>query len=118
MKVLVACEHTGIVRDAFIAEGHDAWSCDLLPSTGCGPHLQKDILEVLRDRKKWDLMIAHPDCTYLCSSGLHWNKKRPGREAQTTAAVAFVRTLMAADIEHIAVETANDPVLGSAIDID
>jgi len=78
MKVLVACEYSGIVRDAFIARGHDAMSCDLLPTESPGPHYQGDVMEIINDG--WDMMIAHPPCTFLCSSGLHWNKRRPGRE--------------------------------------
>jgi hypothetical protein len=72
MRVLVACEFSGQVRDAFIAAGHDAVSCDLLPSEAPGPHIQGDVLEVLNDG--WDMMIAFPPCTYLCSSGLHWKR--------------------------------------------
>lgn len=102
MKVLVACEYSGVVRDAFIAAGHDAMSCDLLPTDSPGPHHQGDVLKILD--QGWDLMIAHPPCTYLCSSGLHWNKKRPEREAKTTAAVEFVRQLLAAPIPMIALE--------------
>lgn len=68
MKVLVACEYSGIVRDAFIARGHDAYSCDLLPTeTECLWHIQKDVLEILNDG--WDMMIAHPPCTYLSNAG-------------------------------------------------
>lgn len=92
MRVLVACEFSGTVRDAFRALGHDAVSCDLLPSEKPGPHIQGDVREVLR--KRWDLMIAHPPCTYLASSGLHWNKRRPGRAEQTEAALSFVQMLM------------------------
>lgn len=92
MKVLVACEFSGVVREAFRRRGHDAWSCDLLPSEIEGPHIQGDVLEVL-DRG-WDLMIAHPPCTYLCSSGLHWNKRIPGREELTHEAMLFVLNLM------------------------
>lgn len=103
MKVLVGCETSGVVRDAFIRAGHDAWSCDLLPSeSAAGPHLQCDVLTVL-DRG-WDLGIFHPDCTYLCSSGLHWNTRRPGRAALTEQALTFVRTLLAAPIPRLAVE--------------
>jgi hypothetical protein len=102
MKVLVACEHTGAVRDAFRALGHDAWSCDLLPSKVGGPHLQQDVAEVLG--MGWDLMIAHPPCTYLASSGLHWNHRRPGRAEQTEQALDFVRLLMDAPIARIAIE--------------
>lgn len=70
MKVLVACEFSGRVRDAFINRGHDAVSCDLLPTESPGPHIQQDVLELLDD--DWDLMIAHPPCTYLCNSGVRW----------------------------------------------
>ncbi len=73
MKVLVACEYSGAVRDAFRARGHSAMSCDLLPTDVPGPHYQGDVMDIIGDG--WDLMIAHPPCTYLCSSGLHWNKR-------------------------------------------
>lgn len=102
MRVLVACEFSGTVRDAFRARGHDAWSCDLLPTETPGPHYQGDVLAVLGEG--WDLMIAHPPCTYLASSGLHWNRRRPERQALTDAAVAFVAQLLAAPIPRIAVE--------------
>ena len=102
MRVLVACEYSGIVRDAFIAAGHDAMSCDLLPTDKPGPHYQGDVFDVIRDG--WDMMIAHPPCTYLCSSGLHWNKRRPERAEQTEAALAFVQALLDAPIERIALE--------------
>jgi hypothetical protein len=69
MKVLIACEYSGTVRYAFIAKGHDAISCDLLPTDAPGPHYQGDVRDIIYDG--WDLMIAHPPCTYLCSSGLH-----------------------------------------------
>lgn len=102
MKVLVACEYSGVVRDAFRRQGHDAWSCDLLPTEVAGPHLQCDVREVLDFG--WDLMIAHPDCTYLCSRGLHWNKKDPAREQKTQEALEFVRMLLNAPINRIALE--------------
>ena len=92
MKVLVACEFSGIVRDAFTERGHDAWSCDLLPTESEGNHIQGDVLEILDDG--WDLMIAHPPCTYLCSSGLHWNNKVPGRNKKTHEAMLFILNLM------------------------
>lgn len=75
MKVLVACEYSGRVRDAFIARGHDAMSCDLLPTDKPGPHYQGDVLDVLRDG--WDLMIAHPPCTRLTNAGVRWLKEPP-----------------------------------------
>ncbi len=102
MRVLVACEFSGTVRDAFLRQGHDAWSCDLLPTEVIGPHIKADVLTVLDEN--WDLMIAHPPCTYLCSSGLHWNGRRPGRQAQTDAALAFVKRLLEAPIPRIALE--------------
>ena len=102
MRVLVACEFSGAVRNAFLARGHDAVSCDLLPSETPGPHHQGDVLEILDDG--WDMMIAHPPCTYLCNSGLHWNNKRPERNALTQEALEFVRKLLDAPIERIALE--------------
>jgi hypothetical protein len=93
MRVLIACEFSGIVRDAFRKRGHDAWSCDLLPCEADPQwHIQGDVLPLLN--KGWDMMIAHPPCTYLCSSGLHWNKRRPGRDALTKEAMLFVLNLM------------------------
>lgn len=104
MKVLVACEFSGAVRDAFRAKGHDAWSCDLEPSTVPSFfHFQKDITKVLA-LESWDLMIAFPPCTYLCSSGLHWNTRRPERAAQTEEALAFVMMLASQSIPKIAIE--------------
>jgi len=102
MRVLVACEFSGIVRDAFRALGHDAVSCDLLPTEQPGPHIQGDVLGVLD--QGWDLMIAHPPCTYLCSSGLHWNKRIPARVALTESALQFVQNLLTAPIPRIALE--------------
>ena len=102
MKVLVACEFSGVVRDAFLRRGHDAVSCDLLPTENPGPHVQGDVLPLLD--QEWDLMIAHPPCTYLCSSGLHWNKRRPERAALTEEALQFVLTLLLARIPRIALE--------------
>ncbi|MGI9159685.1 MAG: DNA cytosine methyltransferase [Saprospiraceae bacterium] len=102
MRVLVACEYSGAVRDAFLRAGHDAMSCDLLPTDVPGPHYQGDVADILADG--WDLMIAHPPCTYLCSSGLHWNKRVPGRAALTVEALEFVRLLLSAPIPRIALE--------------
>jgi hypothetical protein len=102
LKVLVACEESGAVRDAFIARGHFAMSCDLMPTRSPGPHWQGDVMEIIY--AGWDLMIAHPPCTFLSSSGLHWNKRRPERAAQTEAALDFVRILLAAPIAKIALE--------------
>lgn len=102
MKVLVACEYSGRVRDAFNASGHQAMSCDLLPTDKPGPHHQGDVRDVIEDG--WDLMICHPPCTYLTSAGLHWNTKRPERAAQTLEALEFVRFLLSAPIEKIVLE--------------
>jgi hypothetical protein len=102
MRVLVACEYSGTVRDAFLRAGHEALSCDLLPTDVPGPHYQGDVRDLLADG--WDLMIAHPPCTYLCSSGLHWNKRVLGRQALTDEALDFVRLLLAAPVPRIALE--------------
>lgn len=102
MRVLVACEYSGTVRDAFASLGHHAMSCDLLPTESPGLHHQGDVLEIIDDG--WDLMIAHPPCTYLASSGLHWNKRIPGRDALTLEALEFVKLLLNAPISKIALE--------------
>lgn len=99
MKVLVACEYSGIVRDAFLAKGHDAISCDLLPTEKPGPHYQGDVFDIINDG--FDLMIAHPPCTHLSVSGSRWFKYK--QEEQKTA-LEFVRRLMAAQIPKIAIE--------------
>ena len=102
MRVLVACEFSGTVREAFRARGHDAWSCDLLPTEVNGNHYQCDVADIIG--LGWDLMIAHPPCTYLSSSGLHWNKRRPERAEQTEKAIDFVMFLANAPIKMIAIE--------------
>lgn len=105
MRVLVACEFSGIVRESFNARaGVHAISCDLLPPDDgrIDAHYQRDVRDILGDG--WDLMIAFPPCTFLCSSGLHWNKRRPERQSQTEAALGFVRELMNAPIPRIAIE--------------
>ncbi len=99
MKVLVACEYSGKVRDAFLALGHDAMSCDLLPTDVLGPHYQGDVRDVLGDG--WDLMIAHPPCTHLAVSGSRWFKDKQQEQAE---ALDFVRLLMDAPINKIAIE--------------
>lgn len=111
MRVLVACEFSGIVRDAFASKGHDAWSCDLLPSETPGKHITMDVLDQLH--KGWDLMIAHPPCTYLSRSGWHWVNKpdcytpplkgEPRRRA-TKEAARFFMDLLEAPIPRIAIE--------------
>lgn len=101
MKVLVACEFSGRVRDAFTAMGHDATSCDLLPTEKPGNHYQGDVRDLFSEH--WDLMIAHPDCTYLSyAATAHWNK--PGRAEKRTAAMAFFMEMINAQIDKICVE--------------
>ena len=99
MRVLVACEFSGRVRQAFSDLGHDAWSCDLLPSEAPGNHIQGDVLEILDDG--WDLIIAHPPCTHLAVSGARWFKdKLPEQKL----ALEFVEALLNAPIKKIALE--------------
>lgn len=110
MRVLIACEFSGIVRDAFIKRGHDAVSCDLLPSERPGPHIQDDVLEVLSNcYDRFDLMVAHPPCTYLTVCGNKWFKSEfkdrfPNREKQREEAIEFFMLLIEAPIPMIAVE--------------
>lgn len=99
MRVLIACEYSGTVRDAFASLGHDAWSCDLLPTERPGQHIQDDVLSHLHNG--WDLMIAHPPCTHLAVSGARWFKDKLPEQAE---ALDFVRNLMAAPIPRIAIE--------------
>lgn len=99
IKVLVACEFSGVVRDAFLALGHDAVSCDLLPSETPGPHLECDVRCVIGDG--WDLLIAHPPCTHLAVSGARWFAEK--REEQD-AALDFVMALLSAPVPRICVE--------------
>ena len=98
-KVLIACEYSGVVRDAFRALGHEAVSCDLLPTERSGPHYEGDVRRIID--ANWDLMIAHPPCTHLAVSGARWFKDK--REEQTQA-LEFVRELLAAPIPRIALE--------------
>jgi hypothetical protein len=108
LKVLVACEYSGVVRDAFIRKGHDAISCDILPSdSDFGPHYQGDVMDVLR--KEWDLVIAHPPCTYLTNSGVRWLYKDDGnydleRWHNMRAGANFFRTLLDCNAGKVAVE--------------
>jgi hypothetical protein len=102
MKVLVACEYSGRVRDAFRARGHHAVSCDILPTDVAGPHHEGDVRDILGDG--WNLMIAHPPCTYLTNSGVTWLHKDPSRWAKLDDGAAFFKMLLAAPIERIAVE--------------
>jgi len=102
MRILVACEFSGTVRDAFARLGHNVISCDFLPSDTPGNHYQGDVRDIINDG--FDLLVAHPPCTYLSVSGLHWNGRTPGRAEKTEAALDFVRMLMGAQIPRIAVE--------------
>lgn len=99
MKVLVACEFSGAVREEFKKLGHDAWSCDLLDTEIPGNHIKGNVLDILNDG--WDIMVAHPPCTYLAVSGARWFKDRMDKQAE---ALDFVRALMNAPIEKIAIE--------------
>ena len=103
MKVLAACEYSGTVRDAFTRAGHEAFSCDLLPTETEGFHYQGDIRDYLLDIK-WDLMIAHPPCTYMANSGVSWLHKRPERWGQLNDAAEFFNLLWNADIPRICIE--------------
>jgi len=112
MKVLIACEFSGTVREAFAANGHNAWSCDLMPSEIAGQHIQGDVLSILGDG--WDLMVGHPPCTYLTVSGNKWLKDQSPRKSGALvgharrearkAAVDFFLQLMTCDIPKIAIE--------------
>ena len=102
MRVLIACEFSGVVRDAFIAAGHDAVSCDLMPSEKPGPHITGNVTQLLND--SWDLMIAHPPCTYICNSGVRWLHSRPGRWELLNEAKIFFNLFLNSDIEKIAIE--------------
>lgn len=99
MRVLIACEFSGVVRDAFTARGHDAWSCDFLPSERRGAHVRGDVRRILG--QGWDLMIAHPPCTHLAVSGARWFKDK---QVEQTEALAFILCLLDAPIPRIALE--------------
>ena len=103
MRVLVACEYSATVRDAFRARGHDAWSCDLLPTDGDPQwHFVGDVFEIIEG--DWDLMVAHPPCTYLTNSGVAWLHKDPTRWDRLDEAAAFFRILLNAPVPRIAIE--------------
>lgn len=99
MRILVACEYSGLVRDSFLARGHDALSCDLLPSERPGPHYQGDVRHL--DLSSFDVLIAFPPCTYLCRAGARW---WPARLTEQREAIEFVRWLMNAPMPRIAIE--------------
>ena len=102
MKVLVACEYSGVVRDAFIARGHDAMSCDLLPTDKPGPHYHGDIFDM--DLSQFDLMTAHPPCTYLCNSGVQHLHKSAQRWFDLFDGAEFFKKLLDAPVPRIAIE--------------
>jgi len=108
MKVLIACEYSGIVRDAFAALGHEAVSCDILPTDSPGEHYQGDVMDIINN--EWDLMIAHPPCTYLCNSGVSWlyrdakKMKATDRWDRMLNGAEFFKSLLYANIPKIAVE--------------
>jgi hypothetical protein len=103
MKVLVACEYSATVRDAFRAKGHDAWSCDLLPTDGDARwHVQGDVFDIITDG--WDMLIAHPPCTYLTNSGVTWLHRDPSRWAKLDDAAYFFKGLWGAPIKRVAIE--------------
>ncbi len=116
MRVLIACEYSGTVRDAFIANGHDAMSCDLMPTDKVGPHYQGDVFDIINDG--WDLMIAHPPCTYLSNAGARWlyagKTLNHERLKQGLEAKKFFMALMNADIKQIAIE---NPVPSSVFEL-
>jgi hypothetical protein len=99
IKVLIACEFSGTVRDAFTSQGHEAWSCDFLPSETPGNHYQGDVRDMLAEQ--WDLLIAHPPCTHLAVSGARWFKEKVQEQAE---ALEFVKTLLSAPVPRIALE--------------
>lgn len=107
-NVLIGCEESGTLRDLFLEAGFNAWSCDLKATRSPGPHYRMDVRKALR-KKPWDLFIVHPDCTYLTSSGLHWNARgamvdgRPRAEL-TEEALDFVREMLSADVDRISLE--------------
>ena len=102
MKVLVACEYSGKVRDAFIAQGHEAMSCDILDTDVQGPHYKGDVRDVINDG--WDLMVAHPPCTYLSNSGVRWLSSDASRWPKMFEAAAFFKELLEAPISRICIE--------------
>jgi len=101
VRILVACEYSGRVRDAFLRKGHDAMSCDFLPTDVPGPHYQGDVRDVLDER--WDLMVAHPPCDHLAVSGARWFKEKQA-DGRQQAAIAFFMLLANADIPRICIE--------------
>lgn len=116
MRVLVACEYSATVRDAFAAKEHDAWSCDLLPTEGNSEkHYQGDVFEFLKQMPDWDLVIAHPPCTYLTNAGVRWLYSKEGRWAHMEEGARLFKQLLDLPLKHIAVE---NPIMHKyAVDI-
>jgi hypothetical protein len=102
MKILIACEFSGVVRNAFTEHGHDVMSCDLLPSEKPGQHYQGDVFDIIDDG--WDIMVAHPPCTYLANSGVCWLYKKEGRWDDMRKGADFFKSLLYADIDKICIE--------------
>lgn len=102
MKILIACEFSGIVREAFKARGHDAWSCDLLDTEIPGQHIQGDVEQELH--KKWDMIIAHPPCTYLTNSGVRWLHTQAGRWELMEEGARFFKLFLDVDCPRVAIE--------------
>ena len=103
MKVLVACEYSGIVRDAFTIKGHDAWSCDILPTDNPnGNHYEGDVKDILYN--DWDLIIAHPPCTYFANSGVRWLYEKPNRWAELDKSAEFFNLFLDHPCEKVAIE--------------
>lgn len=103
MNVIIGCEESGKVRDAFIRRGHRAVSCDILPSRRPGPHFMGRLEDFIYS-EKWDMGIFFPPCTYICSSGLHWNKRRPERAKETELGLQFVCYILNSGIPKIGLE--------------
>ena len=103
-RILIACEESQTITKKFRAKGFEAYSCDIVDCSGGHPewHLKQDVTPLLRE--KWDLIIAHPPCTYLSSSGLHWNKKKPERKIKTKEAIEFFMLFVNANSDKIAIE--------------
>jgi len=111
VKILIACEYSGVVRDQFIRKGHQAVSCDINPTHSLGPHIRDDVRAVLNDG--WDMMIAHPPCTYLANSGNKHLYIEPDREKKAQEAAQFFRELLNAPIPRICIE---NPVMRRAVE--
>ena len=104
MKILIACEFSGTVRDSFAMRGHDAWSCDLLPTKKPGNHIQGDARNAISGGGQWDILIGHPPCTYLNSAGMHWTKRGLRDPRLTDEAFDFFMELWNAPVERVCLE--------------